>query len=118
MLENAEQEQAKETKIFGVDVKDITETVKMLMENKDQAKEIVGIFAPIIGEVIDLTLDTIGPEAHKVILRVALGSASVKKAVFDQHIKNKFTRKEAMMMILSDAKAVDNIGRAAKTAKK
>jgi len=87
MLENADQGQAKEKKIFGMDVKDIAETVKMLMENKDQTKEVVGIFAPIIGEAIDLTLDTIGPEAYK-----------------------GFTREEALVLLLADAKAVENIG--------
>lgn len=111
MSENVEQ--AKETKIFGVDAKDITETVKMLMENKDQAKEVVGIFAPIIGEAIDLTLDTIGPEAHKVILRVALGTTDIKKKVFDKYMEDGFSREEALVLLLADVKAVDNIGNVA-----
>lgn len=105
-------------KIFGMSIEELTMVVGALMENKEAAKGMVEVFKPVIGEAIDLVLDTAGPEAFKVVSRIALGVADVRKAVFDKYIENGFSEEQAMQLLLADiaySKQVnDSVAKAAK----
>lgn len=104
--------------IFGMKIEELTMVVGALMANKDAAKQMVDVFKPVIGEVIDLALDTVGPEAYKVVSRVSLGVADVRKAVFDKYVASGFTEEQAMRLLLADIAYSKQVNEAASKAMK
>ena len=77
----SEQKQ-EEASYFGMGATELAGLVQAFMANKDAAKQVVDIFKPVIGEVSDLALDTLGPEIYKVLLRISLANVAIRKEAF------------------------------------
>lgn len=106
MAEGVKEEQAGQKQgqtIFGMNAEELAGVAQMFLANKDEAKAFVKMFSPVIGEVTDIAMDAVGPEIHKVILRVSLGSVDIRKQVFDAYMDKHFTEEQAMAFMLSDA---------------
>lgn len=119
--QNMEQEQAgpqekQAPSYFGMGANDLAALVQGLMENKDAAKGVIEMFKPVIGEVTDLIMDTLGPEAHKVVLRTMLGNVDIRKQVYDAYLAAEFTPEQAFYLLVMDGGG-DKFGKATEAAK-
>ena len=101
-VENEKTEDASEKSYFGMNATELAGLAKEFMNNKDAIKEIVKIFSPVIGEVSDLAMDIIGPEAYKVLLRISLANVNIKKEVYEEYIKLGFNAEQAFYMIATE----------------
>lgn len=110
MDQNQEAQSGQGMQFFGMNPEQLAMVLKAIMDNKDEAKAFVGMFTPVIHEAVDLLLDTTGPVFEKVVTRIAVGTASVRKATFDAYIGYGFTREEAMQLILNDISNQKKIG--------
>jgi hypothetical protein len=102
MEEQKQKQSQAQTNYFGMGAEELASLVQAFIQNKDAARQVVEMFKPAISEIADLALDTIGPEAFKVVLRVALGNVEIRKAVFDKYIAVGFTTDQAFYMLTMD----------------
>lgn len=110
-MENEESGEGIEGRIFGVDVNQVMGFVKLAVDNVGASKELISIVKPVATEVVELALNTVGPEVHRVVERISIGTAKVRKSVFDQYIEDGFSREEAMALLLAD---IGNVRKASK----